>query len=85
MQINIPSNAESWLRERAEQSGFATVEEYVLAVVLPLQTNGMGGKRSFLEAATEVGLIGGGSDFAVDLSSNPDHLANSSPSNQRFF
>jgi hypothetical protein len=75
MQINIPSNAEPWLRERAEQSGFASVEEYVLAVVLPPQSNGTNGKRTFLEAATEVGLIGGGSDFAIDLSSNPDHMA----------
>jgi hypothetical protein len=75
MQINIPSNAEPWLRERAEQSGFASVEEYVLAIVLPTQTNGSDGKRTFFDAALEVGLIGGGSDFALDLSSNPEHMA----------
>ncbi len=75
MQINIPSNAEPWLRERAEQSGFASVEEYVLAIVLPTHTNGTDGKRTFFDAASEVGLIGGGSDFAVDLSSNPDYMA----------
>lgn len=75
MQINIPAHAEEWLQQRAEQFGFESVEQYVLAVVLPKQqTQPYHNGVSFFDAATEAGLIGGGSEYAKDLSSNPDHM-----------
>lgn len=72
MQITIPDNAELWLKQQAQQSGFESVQEYVLALVLPPQPTGT---RSFYEAASAVGLIGGGSDYACDLSTNAEHMA----------
>jgi hypothetical protein len=75
MQINIPEHAENWLRQRAEQSGYGTVEDYVLAIVLPLQSpEGQSNGQSFFDAASAIGLIGGGSDYAPDLSTNPKHM-----------
>ena len=76
MQITIPSSAEDWLRQQAQLAGFANVEDYVLAVVLPTQKPASGnGSRSFYDAANDVGLIGGGSEYAADLSTNPAYLA----------
>lgn len=76
MQITIPPNSEEWLRQQAEQSGFANVQDYVLAIVLPQQMpTQKNSSRSFYDAAVEVGLIGGGSELATDLSTNRDHMA----------
>ncbi len=75
MQINIPDNAASLLQEKAAQAGFPNVEQYVLALVLPQhQTQTSNGHRSFYEAAVATGFIGGGSDYPIDLSTNPEHL-----------
>ncbi len=75
MQINIPEHAENWLRQRAEQSGYGTVEDYVLAIVLPQQSaESQANGQSFFDAASAIGLIGGGSDYAPDLSTNPEHM-----------
>ncbi len=77
MQITIPENAENWLRQRAEQSGFANVEDYILAVVLPQYQSEQKptGTRTFYDVALEGGLIGGGSEYAPDLSTNPEYMA----------
>jgi len=75
MQINIPQHAENWLRQRAEQSGFGSVEAYVLAIVLPQQSpEDQANGRSFHDAASAIGLIGGGSEYAADLSTDPEHM-----------
>lgn len=76
MQITIPDNAENWLRQRAEQSGFSSVQDYILAVVLPRHQSEQKpmGSRSFYDAAREAGLLGGGSEYAPDLSTNPGHM-----------
>jgi hypothetical protein len=82
MQINIPEGAEQLLKSQATQAGFDDVQEYVLAVLLPTSTpsdrtstpSDRTSDRSFYEAAEASGLIGGGSEYASDLSSNPQHL-----------
>ncbi len=75
MQINIPDNAASLLQEKATLAGFPSVEQYVLALVLPQsKTPPPNGKRSFYDAAVETGFIGGGSDYPTDLSTNAEHM-----------
>ncbi len=75
MQINIPDNAASLLQEKATQAGFPSVEQYVLALVLPQSPKQPpNGQRSFYEAAVATGFIGGGSDYPTDLSTNPEHM-----------
>ena len=76
MQITIPANAEDWLRQQAQQAGFANVQDYVLAVVLPSQTStAANGSRSFYHTAEESGLSGGGAEYPTGLSTPPTHMA----------
>jgi len=75
MQINIPQSDEQWLKTQATQAGFNDVQEYALSILMPQNSpNESANHRSFYEAAGASGLIGGGSDYASDLSSNPKHL-----------
>ncbi len=80
MEINIPESAEQWLKTQATQAGFNDVQEYALSILMsqaaPNETapNEPANRRSFYEAAEASGLIGGGSEYASDLSSNPKHL-----------
>jgi len=75
MEINIPANAEQWLKTQALQAGFNDVQEYALSILVPQAVPKESASHlSFYEAAEASGLIGGGSDYAADLSSNPKHL-----------
>ena len=85
MQITIPDNAVSLLQERAGQAGFASVDDYVLSIVLPTMSRETvsredgpqekpGNKRSFYDVAKEAGLIGKYDDYPPDLSTNPKYM-----------
>jgi len=79
MQINIPDNAARLLESRATQAGYQSVEQYVLALLLPSSApqesqTAEDGEKSFYEAAIESGFIGNGSEYPPDVSSNPDHM-----------
>lgn len=76
MEIHVPTSAEPLLREQAARAGYATVEDYALAVLLPSHqsTPPSGSSPSFYESALASGLIEGGAEYAADLSSNPAHL-----------
>jgi len=90
MQINIPDNAVSLLQERAGQAGFASVDDYVLSIVLPTvfqedasRKDGPqedapqekpANERSFYDAAKSAGLIGKYDDYPPDLSTNPKYM-----------
>lgn len=85
MQINIPDNAVSLLQERAGQAGFASVDDYVLSIVLPsvfqeevsredAPQEKLVNERSFYDATKAAGLIGKYDDYPPDLSTNPKHM-----------